>query len=424
MTEGEEMFELAQRLWPIGRSLSGEGVRETFQVIGEKLPGLRIEELHSGDKFSDWTIPPEWNVRAARLVDEEGNGICDYAENNLHLVGYSVPASGQFTLDELQSHLFSLPDQPTAIPFVTSYYSPNWGFCLSHNVRKNLRPGQYTVSIDTTLEPGCLNYGELVVPGRSKREILFSTYICHPSMANNELSGPVLATALAQFVSQLDSHYTYRFLFLPETIGSISYIAKNIQKLKRNLQAGFVLTCVGDDRSYSYVPSRSGTTVADRVALKVLQSEDIQFKSFTWKDRGSDERQYCAPGVDLPVCSVMRTKYGEYPEYHTSLDKLGTVVTPKGLQGSFEFYVALITELEGLRYPRVSTLGEPQLGPRGLYPNVSIKGVYSDTRAMVDVISFLDGTLSMEEVADKSGTTTDFVDEVCEILSKDGLVDF
>lgn len=424
MTAGEEMFELAERLWPFGRSLSGEGVRETLQVIGEKLPGLRIEELHSGDKFSDWTIPPEWNVRAARLVDEDGNIICDYADNNLHLVGYSVPASGQFTLDEMQSHLFSLPDQPTAIPYVTSYYSPNWGFCLPHNVRKNLRPGKYTVSIDTTLEPGCLNFGELVLEGSSKREVLFSTYICHPSMANNELSGPVLATAIAQFVSQLDSHYTYRFLFLPETIGSIAYISKNLPTLRQNLQAGYVLTCVGDDRAYSYLPSRSGKTVADRVALKVLQRKNIKFKEFTWEDRGSDERQYCAPGVDLPVCSVMRTKYGEYPEYHTSLDRLGTVVTPKGLQGSFEFYVALVTEIETLRYPRVTSLGEPHLGPRGLYPNISVKGAYSDVREMIDVISFLDGTLSMDEVAEKSGTTGDVVAEVCRVLSREGLVDF
>jgi aminopeptidase-like protein len=425
VTEGEEMFELAERLWPIGRSLSGEGVRETLRVIRERLPGLEIQELHSGERFSDWTIPLEWNVKAASLVDEDGNVVCDYAENNLHLVGYSVPVSGQFTLDELKSHLFSLPHQPTAIPYVTSYYSPNWGFCLSHNVRKKLRPGKYTVSIDTTLEPGCLNFGELVVQGRSKREVLFSTYICHPSMANNELSGPVLATALASFVSRLDGHYTYRFLFLPETIGAISYIAKNLPKLKQNLQAGFVLSCVGDDRAYSYVPSRSGNTVADKAALKVLRREKIEFKAFSWKDRGSDERQYCAPGVDLPVCSVMRSKYGEYPEYHTSLDQLGTVVSAIGLQGSFDFYVALIAELEMSRYPRITTLGEPQLGPRGLYPNTStkpIKGAYSDFRAMVDVISFLDGTLTMEEVAEESRTTMEFVAQVCEILSREGLI--
>jgi len=422
MKQGENMIALAKELWPINRSLTGKGVRETLAILSRELHDLEIGFFETGEICSDWTIPMEWNVREAFIIDPSGNKICDWSVNNLHLVGYSMAVSQDMTLNELQNHLYSLENQPQAIPYVTSYYKENWGFSISHEARKKLVPGIYKVTIDTTLEPGKMDFGELFIQGESEREILFSTYICHPSMANNELSGPVLASELARFVGTLDAYYSYRFLFIPETIGSIAYISRNLSHLKQNLLAGFVLTCVGDERAYSYLPSRKGGTVADKAVLEILNKKKIAFVNYSWSDRGSDERQYCAPGVDLPVCSVMRSKYWEYIEYHTSLDLIGSVVTEAGLQGSFDFYQSVIEHLENLRFPRILTLGEPQLGRRGLYPNTSIKGAYSNVREMMDAISHMDGTASIEEISSIIGTSCESVMQVVSTLKREGLV--
>ena len=422
MKQGENMLALAKELWPLNRSLTGQGVRDTLAILSRELKELEIGFFQTGEICSDWTIPMEWNVREAFLIDPLGNKVCDWSVNNLHLVGYSKPVNLELTLDELENHLYSLENQPQAIPYVTSYYKENWGFSISHEARKKLLPGIYKVTIDATLEPGKMDFGELFIQGESEREILFSTYICHPSMANNELSGPVLATELAKYVATLNPHYSYRFLFIPETIGSIAYISKNLRHLKQNLLAGFVLTCVGDERAYSYLPSRKGGTVADKAVLEILKKKNIGFINYSWSDRGSDERQYCAPGVDLPVCSVMRSKYGEYIEYHTSLDVIGSVVTAAGLQGSFDFYRSVIEHLENLRFPRILTLGEPQLGRRGLYPNTSIKGVYSSVREMMDAISYMDGTTSIAEISYTLGTSYESVMRVVSKLKMEGLV--
>jgi len=422
MKNGEEMFQLAKELWPIGRSLSGPGVRQTLDIIGRELPELTRKTFQSGEKVFDWEVPKEWKVHSATLTGPDGGIICDYDENNLSLVGYSRPISGEFSLEELESHLYSLSDQPDAVPYVTSYYKDNWGFCVSQSVRDQLVPGVYRVEINTALQPGVLDYGEVVIRGESEREIFFSTYVCHPSMANNELSGPVLAVALAKFVRHLSPHYTYRFLFIPETIGSIAYLAHNLASMKSRMLAGYVLTCVGDERVYSYVPSRSGTSVADEVALEAFEQLGIPFLSYTWSDRGSDERQYCAPGVDLPVCSVMRSKYGKYPEYHTSLDQLGTVVTAKGLQETYDYYRRVMRILESQRYPRVNTLCEPQLGKRELYPGISIKGSADAVRPLTDVISELDGLQSMQRIAERTGLELSTVQELCDLLVEKGLV--
>lgn len=416
------MYSLAQELWPIGRSLSGPGVRETLRILGRELPNLELGRFKSGEKAFDWTVPKEWTVNSARLIDPLGRVVCDYAENNLSLVGYSVPVLGEFKLDALQNHLFSLDQQPEAIPYVTSYYGENWGFCLSHENREALVEGVYSVEIDTELVDGNLDFAELVVPGKSSREVLFSTYICHPSMANNELSGPVLAVALAKYVAERRPNYTYRFLFVPETIGSLAYLARNLDHLQSSTLAGYVLTCVGDNRSFSYVPSRLGQTVSDRVALEVFEKLGIDFVRYSWMDRGSDERQYCSPGVDLPVCSVTRTKYGEYPEYHTHLDQLGSVVTAEGLQGSFDYYSEVIRTIERSRYPRLTTLGEPQLGVRGLYPLTSKHGSYSRAKPMMDVISMLDGAHSLTEISEHTGVKVDEVNQIIDLLAEEGLV--
>lgn len=391
---------LASRLWPLNRSLTGEGLRLSLDILAEELPGLALHSIESGTSVFDWTVPQQWEAREAYIVTPSGEKICDFQENNLHLVGYSVPFKGELTLNELESHLHTLPMQPTAIPYVTSYYSETWGFCLSQAQRDKLVPGTYKVVVDTDLFQGVLNYGEFFIQGRTSREIVFSTYVCHPSMANNELSGPVLAVELARLLRSMDSYYSYRFLFLPETIGSLVYLSRNLDKLKKNTLAGFILTCVGDDRDYSFMPSRSGDTVADRVALQTLKNLKLEFTHYTWFQRGSDERQFCSPGADLPFCSIMRSKYGTYPEYHTSLDKLDDVVTADGLNGSFRVYETVIRTIENLRFPSALQIGEPQLGKRGLYPNISKKGSYEDVSDLMDVLSLSDGTLSLEEICE------------------------
>ena len=321
---GKEMYELLEYLFPLNRSISGNGVRETLRIIQNHIP-IKVHEVPSGTEVFDWVVPKEWNVADAYVMDETGNKIIDFQKNNLHLVGYSVPVNKIVTLSELQEHLYSLSDQPEAIPYVTSYYKERWGFCISQKQRDNLKEGNYKVVIESELKEGSLTYGELIIPGRSEKEVFLSTYVCHPSMANNELSGPVLTTFLVKWIMSKPRRYTYRIIFIPETIGSIMYLSKNLDHLKRNVISGFNITCVGDDGPYSYLPTRNGSTYADKVALNTLSFDHPDFVEYTYLDRGSDERQYNSPGVDLPVCTIMRSKYGTYPEYHTSLDNLDFV---------------------------------------------------------------------------------------------------
>lgn len=420
---GDEIFRLVSRLFPINRSLTGNGVRETLEIIREVAPQLNIHEIPSGTKVFDWEVPDEWNVREAWLEDPDGNRIADFRNHNLHLVGYSVPVDKTLSLAELQSHLYSLPGQPNAIPYVTSYYSRNWGFCLPHKEREKLKPGMYRAYIDASLEPGSLTYGEIVLPGETTKEVFLSTYVCHPSMANNELSGPCVTAYLARWLGELPSRrHTYRIVYVPETIGSIAYLSRHLNHLRDKVVAGFNISCVGDDRAYSYLPSRAGDTLADRAALHVLKHLAPAYKAYTYCDRGSDERQYCAPGIDLPIATIMRTRYGDYPEYHTSLDDL-TVVSASGLEGGFNVLQRAIEALEADAVPNSTILGEPQMSKRGLRPTVGTKSSYGAAqRTMMNFWVYCDGTRSLLEIADVIGAPIWEVVPIYKELKQAGII--
>lgn len=403
---GNQMHGLIARLFPICRSLTGNGNRQTLEILKAYIP-LTTYEVPSGTKCFDWTVPDEWNINDAYLKGERK--YADFRDSNLHVVGYSTPIAEVVTLKELEPHLHSLPAQPDAVPYVTSYYTRDWGFCLKHAVRETIKDKHLYAFIDSTLEPGHMTYADLVIPGKTNLEVLLSTYICHPSMANNELSGPVMATMLAQWVAREPRRFTYRFVFVPETIGAIYYISKHLDHLKKNVVAGFQLTCLGDPQYFSYMPSRNGNTWSDKVVKHVIPLA----REYSWLERGSDERQWCAPGVDLPVASVMRSKYAKYPEYHTSKDDI-FFVTPGALGGSYNVLTTCLEALE-LDYRYVATnICEPQLGPRGLYSDWRDGNV----QTRMNILTYCDGKNSLLDIANKIGqpigTLQPFIKELLE----------
>ena len=397
---GHNMHELAKKLFPICRSITGDGVRQTLAILQQHIPEIKKHEVPSGALCFDWIVPDEWNIQDAYIVTPDGKRVAEFKHSNLHVLNYSEPVHKKVTLEELNKHLYSLPEQPDAIPYVTSYYKRRWGFCLSDRERQELKPGLYEVYINSTLKPGHLTYGELIIPGKTTKEIFLSTYICHPSLANNELSGPVVTTFIAQWLMSLpERKFTYRIVFIPETIGSIVYLSLHHESLKKNVYAGFNISCVGDDRAYSYLPSRKGNTISDRIALHVLKHIAPNFMKYSFRDRGSDERQYCSPGIDLPIASVMRSKYGEYPEYHTSLDNL-EFISPEGLEGGYQVLKHCLECLEFNQTLKTQCYGEPQLGKRGLYPTLGVKKPEKSLKDMMDIIAYCDGEHDLLSIAD------------------------
>ena len=406
MDIGEEMYSLVKELFPICRSITGNGVRQTLSIIKRELPELSIIEVPTGTEVFDWTVPKEWNIRGGYIETMDHKKVIDFKDCNLHVMGYSLPIDEVLTRDELMEMVYTIPEQPDVIPYVTSYYKERRGFCMSENQRLQLNEDLYHVCIDSSLKEGCLTYGELLIPGESDKEIFLSTYICHPSMANNELSGPAVAVALAKYIkANANRKYTYRIIFIPETIGSITYLSKNVDYMKQHVIAGYNISCVGDDRTYSYVESPYADTLADRVAQNVLHFHYPEYKRYSFLHRGSDERQYCSPMVGLSLCAICRSKYEEYPEYHTSADNL-SLVTPTGLYGAYEVFRKCIDLLENNANYKVTVMCEPQLGKRGLYPTLSRRGSINDTRKMTAFIAYADGKHDLIDISNKIGVDT------------------
>ena len=421
---GKEMYELAERLFPICRSITGDGFRQSLGIIRGQVPEIQVFEVPSGTEVFDWTVPKEWNIRGGWIRRKDGETVIDFRDSNLHVLGYSVPIHQMVSREELLEHVYTQPEQPDWIPYVTSYYKERWGFCMTEHQKEQLTDPEYEVCIDSTLADGSLTYGELIVPGETDEEIFFSTYLCHPSMANNELSGPCLMTALIKYVQSLPKRrYTYRFIIAPETIGSITYLSRNLKSMQQHVKAGFVLSCVGDDRTYSMVSTKYEDTLADRVLENVLHFHYPDYIRYSFMKRASDERQYGSAGVGLPVCAFCRSKYHEYPEYHTSADDL-SLISPAGLQGSYDVMVKVINALEYNRHYQMTCPCEPQLGKRGLYPTISQKGTYAAFRAMQHFTAYADGRNDLIAISEIIGTPVDQLIPIVGKLMEHHLVTF
>jgi aminopeptidase-like protein len=416
MSLAKELESYFDRLWPILRSITGEGVRQTHDILAE-LVQLERTEIPSGTQVFDWTIPKEWKVNEAYIIDPNGKRILDVKENNLHLVNYSVPFRDTLSKNELREHLYSLPDKPTAIPYVTSYYSPRWGFCLSQQERDALPDGDYQVVVNTELFDGSLTLSEAVLQGETKEEVLISTYTCHPSLASNELSGPLVAAFLYRELARLEPRrLTYRFVFLPETIGAITYLHLKGEHFKRHLVAGYIITCIGDAGNFTYKRSRQSSlsgelALVDRAAEHVLKHSKKAHKVLDFSPLGSDERQYGSPGFNLPVGSLMRSQYGTYPEYHTSLDNKD-FVSFEAMTESVRMYLSVMRTLEQNRtYKNLFPYGEPQLGKRGLYETLGRNTIPELSSAVFWLLNYADGQHDLLWIAEKSGYSMELLDK-------------
>ncbi len=402
MSTEETAYELMRRLYPLCRSLTGDGVRETFDILSEHIPITRTE-VPSGTQVFDWIVPDEWNLRDAYVAAPDGTRVIDFRESSLHVVSYSEPVRATLPLEQLRERLFTLPEQPDLIPYRTSYYSRTWGFCLPHRRLAELEPGDYEVVIDSTLEPGHLTYGEVVLDGSGDEEVLISTYVCHPSLANDNLSGVAVAAMLAKELSQRRLRHTYRIVFAPGTIGPLSWLHENRDTLDR-IAHGLTLSCIGDDGGLTYKRSRRGDAEVDRAVAMVLRDSGRPHRILDWDPWGGDERQFCSPGFNLPVGTLMRTPHGEFDGYHTSADSLERI-RPESLAEAVDTCLAIVDVLEtNRRFTNLSPYGEPQLGRRGLYRSAG--GAVSspdDERALLWVLNLSDGDASLVDIADRSG---------------------
>ena len=412
---GRDIYRLMTELFPICRSITGDGFRRTLEILRRHIP-VEVREVPSGTRVFDWTVPKEWNIRDAYIKGPTGETVVDFKRSNLHVVSYSLPVKKTLPLAELKSHLHTLPDHPDWVPYRTSHYEEDWGFCLSHNRYLALEEGDYEVVIDSTLEDGFLTYGELFLPGETEEEILISAHACHPSLANDNLSGVGLATMLAKDLAPVPRRYSYRFLFIPGTIGAITWLSLNEGRVGR-IKAGLVLAGVGDGGNMAFKKSRRGGSEIDRAAAHVLRNSGRSHRLLDYRPDGYDERQYCSPGFDLPVGRLSRTPSGEYPEYHTSADDL-LFVSAEALEESYGTARGILDVLEGNRLTvNLNPKCEPQLGRRGLYaPDAS------DNLALLWVLSLSDGRSDLLEIADVAGLPFSVIGEAARRLVQAGLL--
>jgi aminopeptidase-like protein len=418
---GDAMVELMRELYPLCRSITGDGVLETLQILQREIP-LQIREVASGTEVFDWTIPKEWNFRDAYVKNSSGEKIIDARTCNLHVLNYSVPVRKQVSLEELKKHLFSLPEHPEWIPYRTSYYNENWGFCISHKQFLSLEEDDYEVVVDTSLENGHLTYGEYFLEGATTDEVLISTHICHPSLCNDNLSGIVISTWLAKYLSKTRSRYSYRFLFIPGTIGSITWLCMNEAHLP-NIKHGLVLTCVGDSGKFTYKRSRRGNAEIDQIFSHALRNSKNDYDIIEFFPYGYDERQYCSPGFDLPVGCFMRTPHGQFPEYHTSADNFD-LVTPLNLAGSLSMCQTVCNILENnKKYLNQNPKCEPQLGKRGLYKKIGGKEDSGNFQlAILWVLNLSDGNNTLLDIAERSDLDFDSIEDAAMALVESGLI--
>ncbi len=427
----KQNFLLAKKkIFPLHRSITGRGIKKTLRVIKSRLPNLKILNYKSGKKVFDWKIPPEWNIYDAYVLDKNDKKLIDLKKNNLHIIGYSIPINKKVSKNEFLNHLHSLPKQPNAIPYITSYYKKRWGFCITENQKKKIiknykSKDKFKIVIKSKFNyKGTLSLGELIIPGKSKQEVMISTYICHPSMANNELSGPIVSMTLAQHYNKLKKlNKTLRFVFIPETIGSIIYLNKNLEKLKKNVVGGFNLTCIGDERQQSCMFTKYEDTISDKALINTYKKLKIKYKKYPFLERGSDERQYNSPGIDLPIASIFRSKYGTFPEYHTSLDDF-KMVTLKGLNGGLRIAKNAIDFILSQKLPKTKILCEPQMSNKGLYPTLSKNNVDNFTRSLMDFLQYADGTNNLKQISKFIKRDHLFTKKICDILTKKGIIDY
>jgi aminopeptidase-like protein len=417
---GKELHDFATRLYPICRSITGNGVRETLGLIGKRI-ALSVHEVPSGSRAFDWEVPPEWNIEDASITDADGRRVVDFQAHNLHLVSYSEPKSLTLSLEELSAHLHSIPEHPDWIPYRTSYYRRDWGFCLRHRDRERLRPGRYRVEIKSSLARGSLTYAEALIPGRTRDEVLFFVHVCHPSLANDNTSGMAIGTALAQWIASEPRRYTYRFVFAPGTIGSLCWLKRNEARLGR-VRHGLVLALLGDPGSLTYKMSRGESNEIDEIAGYVVPGLDPQAQVIRFSPYGYDERQLCSPGFDLPVGRLTRSVNGGYPQYHSSADDL-ELIRPEFLQHSYEACQDIVAVLEGNgRYLNLSPKGEPLLGKRGLYGSVGGRSPAEREQALLWVLNQSDGTRSLLDTAKRSGLGFPVIREAATALEDAGLL--
>ena len=419
-TVGRNMHGFAAELYPICRSITGEGLRETLRTVAKRIP-LRLVEVPSGTRVFDWTVPKEWSIRDAYIRRKTGEKVVDFQRSNLHVLNYSAPVRATVPLDELKPHLSTLPESPEWIPYRTSYYEEKWGFCLTHRQMLGMQDEEYEVCIDSTLEDGSLTYGECYLPGESKDEVLFSCHSCHPSLADDNLSGVAVATFLTELLLGREHHYSYRFLFIPGTIGAITWLAQN-RESTANIRHGLVLTCIGDAGVFHYKRSRQGSAEIDRAAEHALKHCGEPYELLDFSPYGYDERQYCSPGFNLPVGCLMRSVWGQFPEYHTSADNLD-FIKPEQLARSLRLCSTIVDILEGnRRYCNLNPYCEPQLGRRKLYPPGSGTDAADYRMAQLWVLNLSDGHNSLLEIAQRSGLPFQAIHAAAGVLRENGLL--